>query len=52
MASLVVAEHDNASLRGMTFKTVTAAVACSGEVYVLVAGHNARMKPPRPPRRR
>ena len=41
MASLVIAEHDNASIKGATLNTVTAAVACGGEVHVLVAGHNA-----------
>jgi electron transfer flavoprotein alpha subunit len=41
MASLVVAEHDNASIKGATLNTVTAAVACGGDVHVLVAGHNA-----------
>ena len=41
MTSLVIAEHDNASIRGATFNTVTAAAKCGGEVHVLVAGHNA-----------
>ena len=41
MASLVIAEHDNASLKPATLNTVTAAVQCGGEVHVLVAGHNA-----------
>jgi electron transfer flavoprotein alpha subunit len=41
MASLVVAEHDNASIKGATLNTVTAALACGGEVHVLVAGANA-----------
>jgi electron transfer flavoprotein alpha subunit len=41
MAALVIAEHDNASIRGATFNTVTAAIACGGEVHVLVAGANA-----------
>jgi len=41
MASLVIAEHDNASIKVATLNTVTAAVACGGEVHVLVAGHNA-----------
>jgi electron transfer flavoprotein alpha subunit len=40
MSSLVIAEHDNASLKGSTLNTVTAAIACGGEVHVLVAGHN------------
>ena len=41
MAALVIAEHDNASIRGATFNTVTAAAACGGDVHVLVAGANA-----------
>jgi electron transfer flavoprotein alpha subunit len=41
MAALVIAEHDNASLKGATLNTVTAALACGGEVHVLVAGANA-----------
>jgi electron transfer flavoprotein alpha subunit len=41
MASLVIAEHDNQSIRDATLNTVTAALACGGEVHVLVAGHNA-----------
>ena len=41
MASLVIAEHDNASLKPATLNTVTAAAQCGGDVHVLVAGHNA-----------
>ncbi len=41
MAALVIAEHDNKSIRGATLNTVAAAIACGGEVHVLVAGHNA-----------
>ena len=41
MAVLVIAEHDNASIRGATHSTVTAAKACGGDVHVLVAGSNA-----------
>ncbi len=41
MTALVIAEHDNASLKGATLNTVTAAVACGGDVHVLVAGHQA-----------
>jgi electron transfer flavoprotein alpha subunit len=41
MASLVIAEHDNQSIKGATLNTVTAALACGGDVHVLVAGHNA-----------
>jgi electron transfer flavoprotein alpha subunit len=40
MASLVIAEHDNASLKDATHKTVTAAAAVSTPVHVLVAGEN------------
>jgi electron transfer flavoprotein alpha subunit len=41
MSILVIAEHDNASIKGATLNTVTAAVACGGDVHVLIAGHNA-----------
>lgn len=41
MSILVIAEHDNATLKGATFNTVTAAAQCGGEIHVLVAGHNA-----------
>jgi electron transfer flavoprotein alpha subunit len=41
MAVLVVAEHDGASIKDATNKVVTAALALSGEVDVLVAGQNA-----------
>ena len=41
MTALVIAEHDNASLKGATLNTVTAALACGGDVHVLVAGFNA-----------
>ncbi|MGD9816148.1 MAG: electron transfer flavoprotein subunit alpha/FixB family protein [Hyphomonadaceae bacterium] len=41
MAVLVVAEHDNASLKDATNKVVTAAKAMGGDVDVLVAGSNA-----------
>jgi electron transfer flavoprotein alpha subunit len=40
MAVLVIAEHDNASLKGSTFNTVTAAVQCGGDIHVLVAGQH------------
>jgi electron transfer flavoprotein alpha subunit len=42
MTALVIAEHDNASLKAATLNTVTAALACGGEVHILVAGHNAQ----------
>jgi electron transfer flavoprotein alpha subunit len=38
MAVLVIADHDNASLKDSTHKTVTAGKALSGDVDVLVAG--------------
>jgi len=38
MAVLVVADHDNVTLKDNTNKTVTAALALSGDVDVLVAG--------------
>jgi electron transfer flavoprotein alpha subunit len=41
MAALVLAEHDNSTLKDATHKTVTAAVALGGEVHVLVAGLGA-----------
>ena len=42
MTALVIAEHDNATLKGATLNTITAALACGGDVHVLVAGHNAQ----------
>jgi electron transfer flavoprotein alpha subunit len=41
MATLVIAEHDHGTLKPATFNTVTAALACGGEVHVLIAGANA-----------
>ena len=41
MACLVIAEHDNLSVRGATLNTVTAALGCGGDVHVLVAGADA-----------
>ncbi|MDH0772286.1 electron transfer flavoprotein subunit alpha/FixB family protein [Delftia tsuruhatensis] len=41
MTSLVIAEHDNASIKSATLNIVTAALACGGDVHVLVAGENA-----------
>jgi len=39
MTALVIAEHDNQSLKPATLNTVTAALACSSDVLVLVGGH-------------
>ncbi|HVP83666.1 MAG TPA: FAD-binding protein [Rhizomicrobium sp.] len=41
MASLVIAEHDNKTLKDATAKTVTAAAQVSAPVHVLVAGSDA-----------
>ena len=41
MPALVIAEHDNATLKGATLHTITAAAQAGGDVHVLVAGHNA-----------
>jgi len=41
MTTLVIAEHDNAVLKGSTLNTITAAVQVGGDVHVLVAGSNA-----------
>jgi electron transfer flavoprotein alpha subunit len=41
MTALVIAEHDNQSIKPATLNTVTAAAACGGDVHVLVAGQNA-----------
>jgi len=41
MTTLVIAEHDNKSVKGATLNTVTAALKCGGEVHVLIAGSNA-----------
>jgi len=38
MSILVIAEHDNASLKGATLSTITAAQAIGGDIEVLVAG--------------
>ena len=38
MAILVIAEHDNATLKGATLNTITAASKIGGDVEVLVAG--------------
>ncbi|MBL8442921.1 MAG: FAD-binding protein [Zoogloeaceae bacterium] len=38
MAILVIAEHDNASLKAATLNTVAAAAAIGGDIHILVAG--------------
>jgi len=42
MAILVVAEHDNVSLKDATHKTVTAAAQMGGDVDILVAGKDIK----------
>ena len=41
MAVLLIAEHDNASIKDATHKALTAAAQMGGDVHVLVAGNNA-----------
>ncbi len=41
MTALVIAEHDNNSIKSATLNVVTAAKALGGDVHVLVAGSNA-----------
>ena len=40
MAILVIAEHDNSTLKGATLNAVTAATQMGGDVHLLVAGAN------------
>ncbi len=40
MAVLVIAEHDNAQLKGATNNVVTAAAKIGGDIHVLVTGQN------------
>ena len=42
MATLLLAEHDNKSLKDATNKALTAAKAMGGDVHVLVAGSGAK----------
>ena len=42
MTTLLMAEHDNASIKDATHKALTAALALGGDVHVLVAGENAK----------
>jgi electron transfer flavoprotein alpha subunit len=42
MAVLLLAEHSNQALNGLTAKALTAAIALGGEVHVLVAGQGCR----------
>ncbi|WP_028219752.1 electron transfer flavoprotein subunit alpha/FixB family protein [Paraburkholderia oxyphila] len=42
MTNLVIAEHDNATVKSATLNTVAAAQKIGGDVHVLIAGHNAQ----------
>ncbi len=42
MSILVIAEHDNASLKGATLNTIAAAKVIGGDITVLVAGLNCQ----------
>ena len=41
MTILVIAEHDNTSVKSATLNTISAALLIGGEIHVLVAGENA-----------
>ena len=42
MTTLLLAEHDNKSLKDSTNKALTAAKALGGDVHILVAGKDAK----------
>jgi electron transfer flavoprotein alpha subunit len=42
MTTLIIAEHDNASIKPATLHTIAAAQKIGGDIHVLVAGHNAQ----------
>ena len=42
MTTLLIAEHDNASVKDATAKALTAAKQMGGEVHILVAGHSCK----------
>ena len=42
MTILVIAEHDNATVKGATLNTIAAAQKIGGDIHVLIAGHNAQ----------
>ena len=47
MSVLVIAEHNNASLKDATLNTMTAALELDADVHVLVAGAGCSGAPPR-----
>jgi electron transfer flavoprotein alpha subunit len=42
MTTLVIAEHDNASIKAATLNTIAAASRVGGDIHVLIAGSNAQ----------
>ncbi len=42
LITLVIAEHDNESIKAATLSTIAAAQKIDGDIHVLVAGHNAQ----------
>ncbi|CAB3760179.1 electron transfer flavoprotein subunit alpha/FixB family protein [Paraburkholderia solisilvae] len=42
MTILIIAEHDNASVKAATLNTVAAAQKIGGDIHLLVAGHDAQ----------
>ncbi len=42
MSILVIAEHDNASIKPATLNVVAAAGKLGGDIHILVSGHNAK----------
>jgi len=42
VTTLVIAEHDNASIKAATLNTVAAAAKLGGDIHILVAGSNAQ----------
>ncbi|MFM0394988.1 electron transfer flavoprotein subunit alpha/FixB family protein [Paraburkholderia phytofirmans] len=42
MVNLVIAEHDNTSIKGATLNTIAAAQKVGGDIHVLVAGQTAQ----------
>jgi len=42
MSVLVIAEHDNATIKGPTLNTVTAASQIGGDIHILVAGQDCQ----------
>jgi len=38
MTALVIAEHNNLSLRAATYNAIACALACAGEIHVLISG--------------